>query len=107
MSNKNYAIIKDNLVINVIVFDNPTEELITLFKTETNADDILEVNSFVSVGSTYDGVKFLPPQPYPSWIFNEELGDWEAPVQYPTSSEAPEKYFRYVWDEATLSWIEF
>jgi len=107
MSNKNYAVIKDNVVLNVLVFDDPTSELIEFFKNGNNADDILEVNHLVSPQWTYDGVKFLPPQPYPSWIFNEELSDWEPPVQHPTSSKAPEEYFRYVWDEATLSWIEF
>jgi hypothetical protein len=100
MSNKNYAIIKDNVVINVIVFDDPTEELIALFKTENNANKILEVDNTVSIGSTYDGVRFVPKKPFPSWELNEENYQWYAPVAYPTDNKP------YTWDESTLSWIE-
>ena len=42
---------------------------------------------------------FVPPQPYPSWILDEETCLWEAPVPYPTDGHV------YVWDEATESWV--
>lgn len=58
--------------------------------------------NYAGIGYTYrtdiDG--FVPPQPYPSWILNATVGDWEPPVPYPTDGKD------YYWDEATQSWIE-
>lgn len=104
MSNKNYAVIKDNVVLTILVFDDPTEELITLFKTENNADDILEVDNFVSPGSTYDGVRFIPKKPFPSWELNEENYQWYAPLAYPNFN--PENPKHYKWNEDILNWEE-
>jgi hypothetical protein len=104
MSNKNYAIIKDNVAINVIVFDNPTQEILEFFKNEYSADDILQVDDFISTGSTYDGFTFFPPQPFLSWIKNEDLKVWEAPVSYPDFD--PENPKHYKWNEDILNWEE-
>ena len=38
---------------------------------------------------------------FASWIFNEETCRFEAPVPYPEDGKF------YVWDEPTLSWVEF
>ena len=43
---------------------------------------------------------FIPPQPYPSWVLNPDTALWDAPVPM------PEEGGPYVWDEATLSWVE-
>jgi hypothetical protein len=43
--------------------------------------------------------KFKNPQPYPSWIWNEKLYKWEAPVTKPK-----EKVL--VWNEEKQQWIE-
>jgi len=39
------------------------------------------------------------PKPYPSWIYNETIQQWEAPISMPDDGQ------NYVWDESTLSWI--
>ena len=58
--------------------------------------------NFAGVGFTYDVERdaFIPPQPFPSWLLNEETCLWNAPVPYPTDG----KYYR--WDEDTLAWAE-
>lgn len=56
--------------------------------------------NYAGIGFHWDGVGFFPPQPYPSWIRNEEKYVWEAPVAYPTDGKV------YYWDESTLSWFE-
>lgn len=43
---------------------------------------------------------FVAPQPYPSWVLNEDTCHWEAPVALPEDGK------RYTWDEATTSWVE-
>lgn len=57
--------------------------------------------NYAGIGFTYDIVRdaFIAPQPYPSWVLNEETCLWEAPVAQPEG--------QVVWDEATVSWIEF
>jgi hypothetical protein len=57
---------------------------------------------YAGSGFAYDPIRdaFIAPQPYNSWILNEDTCLWEAPVPYPTDDKP------YYWDEATLSWIE-
>lgn len=99
MTNKDYAFIKDGIVINCLVFDNPSEELLNLFKTENNADSIVLATNRTAIGGEYDGNNFWSIKPYPSWIKNEELNDWQAPIAYPNDGEI------YIWDENTISWL--
>lgn len=55
---------------------------------------------FASPGDTYDADldAFVPPKPFASWLLDEELTIWTAPVPYPTDE------FTYAWDEDSLSW---
>jgi hypothetical protein len=54
---------------------------------------------YAGIGYKYDSVNdvFIVPQPYPSWILNENF-DWQAPTPYPEGEES------YNWNESTLSW---
>lgn len=56
--------------------------------------------NYAGIGYHWDGVGFYAPQPYPSWIKNEETYLWEAPVAYPTDGKP------YVWNEANQKWDE-
>lgn len=58
--------------------------------------------NYAGVGFSYDAQRdaFIPPQPYPSWVLDEQTCQWQAPVPYPTDGKS------YRWDEASLSWIE-
>jgi len=58
--------------------------------------------NYAGVGFTYDSVRdaFIPPQPYPSWILNEDTCLWDSPVAYPTDD------LMYSWDEDTTAWVE-
>jgi hypothetical protein len=55
---------------------------------------------FAGIGYTYNPVAdvFIAPQPYPSWSLDENF-DWQPPTPMPTEG-------RWLWDEATLSWVE-
>ena len=57
--------------------------------------------NYAGVGYTYnaDIDAFVPPQPYASWILNNETAQWEAPVPMPEGG-------MYSWDEETSSWVE-
>jgi hypothetical protein len=58
--------------------------------------------NYAGVGFTYDDGRdaFIPPQPFPSWVLNEDTCQWDAPVAYPDDGE------RYNWDEDTTSWVQ-
>jgi hypothetical protein len=49
---------------------------------------------------TYDVEKdaFIPPKQYDSFIFNEELLLWMAPVSYPDDGN------QYIWNEEIKNW---
>lgn len=60
---------------------------------------------YAGIGMIYreDLDVFIFPQPYPSWILNEETYSWKSPVPYPTVEEGSDEL--YVWDENTISWL--
>jgi len=55
---------------------------------------------FAGIGYTYDPERdaFIPPQPFPSWTFDENTCSWAPPVPYPDDGGI------YTWNEDTQSW---
>ena len=64
--------------------------------------------NYASIGYTYDKQRdaFIPPQPFPSWLLDENTCLWNSPVPYPTDVGTAENPKIYKWDEPTISWIE-
>jgi hypothetical protein len=58
--------------------------------------------NYAGIGMIFDAERdaFYFPQPYPSWILNENTCQWEAPVPYPDDEK------RYEWNEENQSWDE-
>jgi hypothetical protein len=58
--------------------------------------------NYAGIGYIYDAERdaFIAPNPYASWLLNEDTCLWEPPVPKPTDGKI------YEWDEATLSWVE-
>jgi hypothetical protein len=52
------------------------------------------------IGWQYDKERdaFIPPQPFPSWVLNENTCFWEAPVAFPDDGS------HYVWNEKITNW---
>jgi len=113
-----FAQIENNLVTQVIVVDNndildeqgnESEELGIQFCQDllggtwkqTSYNGNIRKN-YAGIGYTYDETKdaFIAPQPYNSWVLDEDTCLWEAPIPYPTDGN------EYNWDESTTSWIE-
>ena len=57
--------------------------------------------NYAGIGYTYDQTRdaFIPLQPYPSWLLDEDTCRWNAPVPYPDDGKM------YNWDEDTTSWV--
>jgi hypothetical protein len=64
---------------------------------------------YAGIGYTYDETldAFIAPQPFASWVLNEETADWESPVgPAPALTEAEvEASSFYKWDEDGGEWI--
>jgi hypothetical protein len=58
--------------------------------------------NYAGIGYIYDLNRdaFIPPQPYASWVLDENTCLWNSPTPMPTDGK------RYTWDESTTSWIE-
>ena len=58
--------------------------------------------NYAGIGFTYDADRdaFIPPQPFESWVLDEDTCLWEAPVAYPEDGAT------YSWDEESGAWIE-
>jgi hypothetical protein len=58
--------------------------------------------NYAGIGFTYDLVRdaFIPPQPFASWVLNEDTCLWNAPVAMPSDGK------NYDWDENQVNWIE-
>jgi hypothetical protein len=71
----------------------------TIRNTHTSGGTPLRGN-YAGVGYRYDPVKdvFIPPQPHPSWVLDNDTHWWYAPVSYPTDGGI------YAWNESTISW---
>lgn len=102
----NFALIKNNIVIAVIVIDNEVitnngievEQLGVDFIESLNInydfDTIKQTsynsnfrNIFAGIGFTYDSVNdvFISPKPYEDWILVNYK--WEAPIPYPSDDK--------------------
>ena len=94
----NIAIIENGIVVNTIICESIelAESITGLTAVEYTAEDP------AGIDWTYNSTtgKFRSPQPFPSWIFNEETKRWEAPIEYPVDDKF------YIWDEETVSWVE-
>lgn len=55
---------------------------------------------FAGIGMVYlpDLDVFALPQPYPSWVLNQQSYEWEAPTP------RPDEPYPFLWDEPTISW---
>jgi hypothetical protein len=56
--------------------------------------------NYAGIGFTYDAERdaFYAPQPFPSWVLDEETCFWIAPILYPTDGKP------YTWDEDAQAW---
>jgi len=94
---KKFAVLNfDGEVVNVLVASSLS------VAEEVSSSTCREISSgtIVSIGYTWDGTRFIPSQPYPSWILNTITYEWEAPVAMPSDGKP------YEWNEETTAWVE-
>ena len=110
----NFALIKNNIVIAVIVVDNEiitnngieVEQLGIHFIESLNIKSIYDYDSikqtsynsnfrnvYAGIGFTYDSVNnvFIAPKPFEDWVLVDFK--WEAPIPYPSDGN------HYIWKD--------
>ena len=57
--------------------------------------------NYAGIGYSYDENRdaFIPPQPFPSWLLDEDTCQWHSPIPYPEDGK------KYIWDEANQTWV--
>lgn len=98
MSNKIYAVIRDDVVIQTVTANSI--ESVQVFYPENLVVESSDETFPASVGFLYLNNKFYPPKPYPSWVAKDDVPSWKAPVDYPLDEDEKE----YGWNEAEEQW---
>jgi len=104
-----WAKIENNIVVNVITAEEDFiqtlegEWIQTSYNTkggEHKLDGTPLRKNYAGIGYIYDRDRdaFYEPQPFPSWILDEDSCLWEAPIPYPSDGNL------YNWNEDTLNW---
>jgi hypothetical protein len=113
-----YAILNENnIVINVIVGKDETDFVEGISNWETyyggkrtsyNTRGGVHLNgeapfrkNYAGIGFSYDVQRdaFIPPQPYASWLLNEETCLWEPPIPLPD-----QRIRFWSWNEDKQNW---
>jgi hypothetical protein len=110
-----YAKVVNGLVTQVIVAEpdffatfvdtSPGEWIQTSYNTHGGVHQLggtpLRKN-YAGIGYIYyrERDAFMPPQPYASWLLNEDACLWDSPTPYPNDDKL------YSWNESTQSWEE-
>jgi len=107
---------ENNIVLHVSVVDNENLLKDDVEDEQTGIDYLIGVHgggtwkqtsynnnirkNYAGIGYSYDATRdaFIPPQPYPSWVLNEDTCLWDAPVAYPDDGNM------YQWNEDTQTW---
>lgn len=66
---------------------------------------------YAGIGYMYDEEldAFIPPKPFPSWVLNREIANWESPIGAAPNltEEEREANSFYRWDEELGNWQLF
>ena len=109
-----YAFLDENNVVTEVIVGINENELIEGVDPETwygnfRGQKCLRTSynrrirkNYAGIGSTYreDLDAFIPPKPFESWILDEEICLWKAPVEMPDDGKD------YIWNESNLIWDE-
>lgn len=113
----NYSFINSNGVVrNVLIFDTPDADTSGYLQTqeelwgETLTVEVNDRSTTLGPGRVRHAEhEYRLPQPYASWVYDESMGMWRAPVPHPTGSDmafddtSPDQN-GYTWNEATQTW---
>jgi hypothetical protein len=107
-----YAFLDDNNIVTEVIVGIDETELIEgkdpeVWYAEFRGQRCVRTSYNASIRKNYAGIgysydedldAFIAPQPFASWLLDEDTAQWVAPVAYPTDG------LIYSWDEEALDW---
>jgi hypothetical protein len=99
-----YALVKDNIIVDMFYAANDSEERIAERLKDYEYDFYISCTEYgqqLCIGDsvTEDGyVRSICE--YPSWVWNNDLRIWESPL-----GDSPKDGQNWRWDESTLNWV--
>lgn len=84
------------------VYYNPETNQPAEDQSVINEDEGRQRKNFAGIGYKYDVDRdaFIPPSPFPSWVFNETTCNFDPPIPKPNDGN------EYWWNEENQSWDE-
>lgn len=85
-------------------YSKTNQDTLASYRLEWQPDDNVTIFVWLldATGAKHeDTLAFVapkPPQPYPSWVWND--GAWQPPIPYPDDGQF------YNWDEDNMTWVE-
>lgn len=99
-----YALIKDKVVTEIYFAQEKPQEQIDQELSALDWDRVInctEHGGEIFIGETISETgKIQAMYVYPSWIWNDTVGRWEAPTPYPQDSTE-----NWTWEEDSLGWV--
>jgi hypothetical protein len=92
------VLVHDGIVINVVVWGDESDEQFADDGYQ-HFEETTDMERKPRLGWTWneeDG--YRPPSPFPSWVYNNDAGVWEAPEPMPTEGGP------FQWNEETQTW---
>lgn len=100
MDNKTFAIIKNNIITNLVASDDP--DAVPILKELTEADAVVDASNFsiAFIGAEVRDGNVVPRKPFDSWIWDEASFSWQPPKPMPVLDNTV-----FVWDNEQSDWI--
>jgi len=98
-----YILVKDDKVLNVLLANKLSVDVLASVKTEKNVDEVLliaapEIEEPTDTPDTGE----VPQSPFTSWTWNSSTKSWVYPTSVPSSDPAEGK--AYTWNEENKVW---
>lgn len=93
-----FAVIKNKRIENII--EAESKDILDLVLPDSEIIEQTDETGIAYIGLEVKNSKFIPFQPYNSWIFDEAAWSWNAPTSYPDDGKT------YIWSEEIDSWQE-
>lgn len=91
---KNFAVIEDDIIINVIVANSQKDA-----EEATGLQVIESIEYKPWIHWKLENNEWVAPQPFASWIWNSDLKEWGAPIPKPEGTN-----HIWSWNEENGSW---
>ena len=92
-----YVYVKDNKVVNIVDFVDPSAATIDLFRMSAGVDSVVAFDGYIAVGDGFDGTTRTPNKPFEGWVLSEDGTYYLPPTNKPSED--------HVWSNEDEDWV--